>query len=199
MVYEVEEMKKDSNLNEDAVEQNTFEQEGAELNSESVEAPNVDESKNDTVSDEGESLKEALNQKSEALLRTVAEYQNYRKRVEKEKQDLIKYANEKIMKDLIGVHDNFERAINAIDRDNEEIAGVINGIEMIKKSFDDILERYGVKEIEAEGQAFNPEHHHAVMTEDREGVEGNTVLEVFQKGYTLHERVIRPAMVKVSN
>ncbi len=103
------------------------------------------------------------------------------------------------MKDLIGVNDNFERAISAIDRDNEEIAGVVSGIEMIKKNFDDILERYGVKEIEAEGFEFNPEHHHAVMTEDREGARGNTVLEVFQKGYTLHERVIRPAMVKVSN
>lgn len=183
----MEDMKKDSNLNEEnvetAVEENVLEQEAAE----SVETG------------EAENLQEALNQKNEALLRTVAEYQNYRKRVEKEKQDLIKYANEKIMKDLIGVNDNFERAISAIDRENEEIAGVISGIEMIKKNFDDILERYGVKEIEAEGFEFNPEHHHAVMTEDREGVEGNTVLEVFQKGYTLHERVIRPAMVKVSN
>lgn len=198
----MEEMKKDSNFGEDtaeaAVEENTLEQETA-TGVESNEEVNAESAKTEGLQEDAESLKEALNQKNEALLRTVAEYQNYRKRVEKEKQDLIKYANEKIMKDLIGVHDNFERAINAIDRENEEIAGVINGIEMIKKSFDDILERYGVKEIDAEGQEFNPEHHHAVMTEDREGVEGNTVLEVFQKGYTLHERVIRPAMVKVSN
>ncbi len=143
-------------------------------------------------------LQEELNQKNEALLRTVAEYQNYRKRVEKEKQDLIKYANEKIMKDLIAVHDNFERAIGSMDKENEAIASVVSGVEMIKKSFDDILERYGVTEIEAEGEAFNPDSHHAVMTEEREGVEASTVLEVFQKGYKLHEKVIRPAMVKVS-
>lgn len=145
-----------------------------------------------------ETLKEALNQKSDALARTMAEYQNYRKRVEKEKQDLMKYANEKIMKDLIQVHDNFERAIGAMDRENEALTSVINGVEMIKKSFDDILERYGISEVDAVGQPFNPDHHHAVMTEEREGVEANTVLEVFQKGYKLHEKVIRPSMVKVS-
>ncbi len=198
----MEELKKEGNLNDEnieaTIEENTIEQEVAE-GIELGEALKEEETKAVGGQEDAESLKEALNQKNEALLRTVAEYQNYRKRVEKEKQDLIKYANEKIMKDLIGVNDNFERAISAIDRENEEIAGVISGIEMIKKNFDDILERYGVKEIEAEGYAFNPEHHHAVMTEDREGVEGNTVLEVFQKGYTLHEKVIRPAMVKVSN
>lgn len=145
-----------------------------------------------------ETIKEALNQKSDALARTMAEYQNYRKRVEKEKQDLMKYANEKIMKDLIQVHDNFERAIGAMDRENEALTSVINGVEMIKKSFDDILERYGISEVDAVGQPFNPDHHHAVMTEEREGVEANTVLEVFQKGYKLHEKVIRPSMVKVS-
>lgn len=145
-----------------------------------------------------ETLKEALNQKSDALARTMAEYQNYRKRVEKEKQDLMKYANEKIMKDLIQVHDNVERAIGAMDKENEALTSVINGVEMIKKSFDDILERYGISEVDAVGQPFNPDHHHAVMTEEREGVEANTVLEVFQKGYKLHEKVIRPSMVKVS-
>lgn len=146
-----------------------------------------------------ESLKEALNQKNESLLRTVAEFQNYRKRAEKEKQDVMKYANEKIMKDLITVHDNFERAIGSMDKENEAIASVVSGVEMIKKSFDDILDRYGIKEIDANGQPFNPEQHHAVMAEDQEGTPANTVIEVFQKGYTLHERVIRPAMVKVSN
>lgn len=149
--------------------------------------------------DELSQAKEELRLKNEALLRTVAEYQNYRKRVEKEKQDIMKYANEKIMKDLINVHDNFERAIGAMDKENEALASVVSGVEMIKKSFDDILDRYGVKELEAEGQPFNPDHHHAVMTEEREGVEASVVLEVFQKGYTLHEKVIRPAMVKVSN
>lgn len=186
----MEDLKKDDMLNEETVEA------GVEETTEAAA-----EAQEETASTESgeQSLKEALDQKNEALLRTVAEYQNYRKRVEKEKQDIMKYANEKIMKDLIAVHDNFERAIGAMDKENEAIASVVSGVEMIKKSFDDILDRYGVKEIDAEGQPFNPDQHHAVMTEDREGVEASTVLEVFQKGYTLHERVIRPAMVKVSN
>lgn len=186
----MEDLKKDDMLNEETVEA------GVEETTEATA-----EAQEETASTESgeQSLKEALDQKNEALLRTVAEYQNYRKRVEKEKQDIMKYANEKIMKDLIAVHDNFERAIGAMDKENEAIASVVSGVEMIKKSFDDILDRYGVKEIDAEGQPFNPDQHHAVMTEDREGVEASTVLEVFQKGYTLHERVIRPAMVKVSN
>ncbi len=187
----MEDLKKDDMLNEENQEANV-EETTVETETEAV-AEVVE------GAESIEALKEALNQKNEALLRTVAEYQNYRKRVEKEKQDIMKYANDKIMKDLITVHDNFERAIGAMDKENEALTSVVSGVEMIKKSFDDILDRYGVKEIDAEGQPFNPEHHHAVMTEDKEGVEGSTVLEVFQKGYTLHERVIRPAMVKVSN
>lgn len=189
----MEDLKKDDMLNEETQEANVEEA------TVETEAETVVEAEATEGIESVEALKEALNQKNEALLRTVAEYQNYRKRVEKEKQDIMKYANDKIMKDLITVHDNFERAIGAMDKENEALASVVSGVEMIKKSFDDILDRYGVKEIDAEGQPFNPEQHHAVMTEDKEGVEGSIVLEVFQKGYTLHERVIRPAMVKVSN
>lgn len=182
----MEDLKKEDQLNETLNEEST-----------SVdETPTADQAEGTELGIEN--LQEALNQKTDALARTLAEYQNYRKRVEKEKQDLMKYANEKIMKDLITIHDNFERAVGAMDKENEALASVISGVEMIKKSFDDLLERYGVSEVESEGQPFNPDHHHAVMTEEREGVEAHTVLEVFQKGYKLHERVIRPAMVKVS-
>lgn len=189
----MEDLKKDDMLNEETSEANV---EDTVTETEEI---ILEDTGTEVIGEGVEALKEALSQKNDALLRTVAEYQNYRKRVEKEKQDIMKYANEKIMKDLITVHDNFERAIGAMDKENEAIVSVVSGVEMIKKSFDDILDRYGVKEIEAEGQPFNPEHHHAVMTEEREGVEDSIVLEVFQKGYTLHERVIRPAMVKVSN
>lgn len=193
----MEDLKKDLHPEEEILTDGTFEE--TELEMETKTSAEDIEPEVLVGTDELTAAKEELKLKNEALLRTVAEYQNYRKRVEKEKQDIMKYANEKIMKDLINVHDNFERAIGAMDKENEAIASVVSGIEMIKKSFDDILDRYGVKELESEGQPFNPDQHHAVMTEEREGVEANTVLEVFQKGYTLHEKVIRPAMVKVSN
>lgn len=190
----MEDFKKDEKLQEEILDAGVD-----ETVSEASETATPEAAAPETATPEEAPTEEQDSAKNEALLRTVAEYQNYRKRVEKEKQDIMKYANEKILKDLITVHDNFERAIGTMDKDNEALASVISGIEMIKKSFDDVLDRYGVKEIDAEGKPFSPEHHHAVMTEDAEGIEGNTVLEVFQKGYTLHERVIRPAMVKVSN
>lgn len=143
-------------------------------------------------------VKTELAAKNDALLRTIAEYSNYRKRVEKEKQDLLKYGNEKIMTDLLQLMDNFERALSSIDRENEALLPVISGVEMIKKSFDELMTKYGITELEALGETFNPEAHHAVMTGESEGAESNTVIEIFQKGYKLHEKVIRPAMVKVS-
>lgn len=136
--------------------------------------------------------------KGDALLRLTAEYQNYRRRVEKEKQELIKFGNEKLVVDLLKVLDNFDRALSAVDYDCEENKNLISGIEMIRKSLSDLLKDYGVQSIEAVGQVFDPIMHHAVMTEAAEGVAPDTVLDEFQKGYTLNQKVIRPSMVKVA-
>lgn len=143
-------------------------------------------------------LTEELAAKSDAFLRLTAEYQNYRRRVEKEKQELIKYGNEKLVVDLLKVLDNFDRALSAVDYDCEENKNLISGIEMIRKSLSDLLKDYGVQSIEAVGQIFDPILHHAVMTEAAEGVAPETVLDEFQKGYTLNQKVIRPSMVKVA-
>lgn len=143
-------------------------------------------------------LTEELAAKSDAFLRLTAEYQNYRRRVEKEKQELIKYGNEKLVVDLLKVLDNFDRALSAVDYDCEENKNLISGIEMIRKSLSDLLKDYGVESIEAVGQIFDPIMHHAVMTEAAEGVAPETVLDEFQKGYTLNQKVIRPSMVKVA-
>lgn len=136
--------------------------------------------------------------KGDAFLRLTAEYQNYRRRVEKEKQELIKFGNEKLVVDLLKVLDNFDRALSTVDYDCEENKNLVSGIEMIRKSMSDLLKDYGVEAIEAVGQVFDPIMHHAVMTEAAEGVAPDTVLDEFQKGYTLNQKVIRPAMVKVS-
>lgn len=129
-------------------------------------------------------------------LRLMADFQNYKKRTEKQKSEIHAYANEKIVLKLIEVMDNFERALGA---DASEEDSFKEGIEMIFKQLSDVLTDAGVKEIEAESTVFNPNFHNAVMMEDTDKVESGMVSEVLQKGYTLNGKVIRPAMVKVAN
>lgn len=129
-------------------------------------------------------------------LRLMADFQNYKKRTEKQKSEIHAYANEKIVLKLIEVMDNFERALGADDTEGD---GFKQGIEMIFKQLSDVLTDAGVKEVEAENAVFDPNFHNAVMMEDTDKVESGMVSEVLQKGYTLNGRVIRPAMVKVAN
>jgi len=173
--------------------QGTKENEVADGHLETPEPPTNDADK------EIKRLTEELAAKGDAFLRLTAEYQNYRRRVEKEKQELIKFGNEKLVVDLLKVLDNFDRALSAVDYDCEENKNLISGIEMIRKSLSDLLKDYGVATIEAVGQLFDPVMHHAVMTEAAEGIAPDTVLDEFQKGYTLNQKVIRPSMVKVSS
>lgn len=126
-------------------------------------------------------------------LRLMADFQNYKKRVEKEKSDLYSYANEKIVTGLLDVLDNFERALA-----QEEIGdGFKEGMEMIFKQLSGELEKSGLAEIAALGEDFDPNFHNAVMTEETEEYESGKVSGVMQKGYTLNGKVIRPSMVKV--
>jgi len=143
-----------------------------------------------------EEVKEEGKEDTEELryLRLMADFQNYKKRVEKEKRDLYSYANEKLMNELLAVVDNFERAL---DHDADE--GFKEGIEMIFKQLQDVLEKSGLAEIPALGEEFDPNVHSAVMTEETEEYESGKVSGVMQKGYTLNGKVIRPSMVKVAN
>ena len=126
-------------------------------------------------------------------LRLMAEFQNYKKRVAKEKQDLYSYANEKIVTELLAVVANFERALQQEAGDE----GFKEGMELIFKQLGDVLEKSGLKEIEALGEDFDPNLHNAVMTEESEEYESGKVSGVLQKGYTLNGKVIRASMVKV--
>ena len=128
-------------------------------------------------------------------LRLMADFQNYKKRVEKEKKDLYSYANEKLVTELLAVLDNFERALAHEDPGN----GFKEGMEMIFKQLMDVLEKSGLAEIAALGEDFDPNFHNAVMTEETEEYESGKVSGVMQKGYTLNGKVIRPSMVKVAN
>ncbi len=131
------------------------------------------------------------------FLRVAAEFENYKKRVEKEKSDLIKYANEGLMKELLGVIDNLERALEQAEQ-NAQAESLLEGIRMILKQLKDILGKHGVSEIQALGETFNPNLHEAMMHETADEHAENTVIDEFQKGYVLKDRLLRPSLVKVS-
>ncbi len=128
-------------------------------------------------------------------LRLAADFQNYKRRVEKEKGDIYAYANEKIVVDLLDVIDNFERALEHSKDNNESFA---EGMNMIFKQFKGVLEKSGVEEMNAVGEQFDPNVHHAVLTENSVEYKSGEVTQVLQKGYILNKKVIRPAMVKVA-
>lgn len=142
-----------------------------------------------------EAKKEPEEDESSRYMRLMADFQNYKKRVEKEKSDIYSYANEKLATELLAVLDNFERAL---DHDGED-KSFKEGMEMIFKQLFDVLEKSGLKEIPALGEDFDPNFHNAVMTEDTDEYDSGKVSGVMQKGYTLNGKVIRPSMVRVAN
>jgi molecular chaperone GrpE len=129
-------------------------------------------------------------------LRLAADFQNFRRRTEKEKNDIYAFANEKFAMGLLEVLDNFERAMeHAEDSSDPKFA---EGMQLILKQLQGVLEKNKVEEIEALGKPFDPNFHNAVMTEAAEGAQSGTVTKVFQKGYMLNQKVIRPSMVAVA-
>ena len=125
--------------------------------------------------------------------------QNYKRRKEEESDNVLKYKNEDLIKELLTVVDNFERAISMDDNDlSDEVSKFLAGFKLIYTTTIGILNKFEVKEISAEGIEFDPEYHHAVLTDHDESKPAGVVLEVLQKGYMYKDRVIRPAMVKVN-
>lgn len=160
--------------------------------------------KEDTFSSDDENkkieeLEKKLKEAEEKVLRTQAEMINFRKRKEEETARMLKYSNEDMIKELLPIIDNFERAIN-MDDDNleDEVSKFLKGFKMIYCNLNSVLEKEEVKEIEALNKEFDANVHHAVMKEKVKDVESNVVIEVLQKGYMYKDKVIRPAMVKVS-
>ncbi len=141
---------------------------------------------------EGGAEEEAADAK---YLRLMADFQNFKRRTEKEKSDIYAFANEKIISELLNVIDNFERAL----AHGTEGDSFTEGMNMIFKQLQGVLEKAGVTEIEALGTDFDPNFHNAVMMEDSTEYESGKVTAVLQKGYILNNRVIRPSMVKVAN
>ena len=140
-------------------------------------------------------LRKELHELKDRYLRTAAEMDNLRKRLEREKSDFLQYALADILREMLGVYDNFERALKSLG--GTENPSALEGIELIAKQFMEVLRKRGVSEVEAAGRTFDPTVHSAVQSEESADVAEPVVGEVYQKGYRLNDRLLRPALVKV--
>ena len=147
-------------------------------------------------------LRREVSDLKDRILRAHAEVDNIRKRTEQEKKDTAKYAVTRFAHDVVNVSDNFQRAVQAVpagaaDHDPALLA-LIEGVNLTEREFLNVLERHGVKRVDPQGETFNPHLHQAVMQQPSADVAPNTVLQVFQSGFTIEDRVLRPAMVVVA-
>lgn len=196
--------------------ENMQQEEGVKINIESPEAEVIDNAEQlqetqeaENISEEAdmgggeigilkkqvENLENILKEKNEEILRRAADLDNYRKRLTKETEDKVRFANQAVVKDFLPVMDNIEMALQHA----EEGTPLREGIELTIKSFKDALSKHGVKEVDAEiGTIFDPAVHEAIMMDSTAEYENNAITLCVQKGYILNDRVIRPAKVKVN-
>lgn len=179
---EEKDLSEDQNEVKDTVEEEIFEAESVE-NDSNIE----DSSLENDVSNDYEDLKNTL-------VRLQADFNNYRNRVNKEKQSLVKYATEGMITDILSVLDNFDRALGPESEDESEYN---KGFRLIRKELFDILQKNGLEVIESDGKVFDPNLHNAVVMEESDLGEG-IVIETLQTGYKVGDKVIRPSYVKVS-
>ncbi len=150
------------------------------------------------------SVREALEKKEaecrefqDKYVRTLAEMENFRKRMNREMNDSVKFANEKILGDLLPVIDNMERAITH-SKDKNDFDSLIAGLELTMKEFMGVFEKHGVQFMESVGQLFDPARHHAVSMVESDTHDDNVIVEEFRKGYILNDRVLRHSLVSVA-
>lgn len=197
MVQPEEEKKKDTAVPEaeDAAQaqpEETAEEKAADQSDAELLAKKVGE-----LTAEIESLKKDSDDLNNRLLRAQADFENFRRRTNKEKADARKYRAQDLASDLLEILDNFKRALD-VETASEDGSALKKGMEMVLGKFETALKKEGVEEIDSLGKPFDPNFHQAVMQEESQEHEAGTVIQVLQAGYTLNGRVIRPAMVKVS-
>ncbi len=158
-----------------------------------------------TASAEVEKLSRALEQKAkeaaeahDRYLRTYADFENYRKRMQRDLADFKKYANEQMARELLSVVDHLALAIKHASETDESSQGLRQGVELVYKQLHDMLEKFGITPFTAQGEPFDPKKHDAVSQEITDAVPENTVVQVFQEGYMYHDKVLRHAKVSVS-
>ena len=176
-------------------------------NDEKVDPENTPETNEQKNSNEGnkpeenedlKGIKEQLEAEKDKVLRMSAEFENFRKRKQREIDDFKKFANETVFRQLLSVVDNLERAIDAAIENPDDSSSLLEGVKLTHKDILKLFESFSVKLVEAENQPFDPNFHQAVTHEENNDVPENTVTNVLQKGYLLHDRLIRPSMVVVS-
>ena len=169
-----------------------------EKEEEKVDDTEIKEEKVETAEKQADEnpLEKELNDTKDQLLRVTAEYANFRKRSEKEKSDSYQFAMANAVKELLGVVDNLERALA---NEKEDYEGLKKGVELTYNGLIASFEKLGVTAFGEVGEQFDPNYHNAVMHIDDDSLDTNVITDVFQKGYKINEKVVRPAMVKTAN
>lgn len=156
-----------------------------------------EEAAGDATADRIARVEQERDELQDRLLRTMAEFDNYRKRVAREKEDLIKYGTEKLALELLGVVDNFERALQQAGS-GDDSHPLVEGVAMILKQLQGVMETFNIKGFDSVGEQFDPTRHEAMAQQEHDEYPDNQVIEEYQKGYTINDRLLRPARVIVS-
>ena len=183
------------NLEAEAVQNEAVEEQNK--NVENQEAEKSAEEISDNCDDKVKKLEAELEEWKNSYTRKLAEFQNFTKRKENEVAEMRKYASEGIIVKLLDNIDNLERAVDA-SKESQNFDSLIEGVNMILNNLKNLLTEEGVEEIEAAGKEYNPYEHKAMITENKEELDDNVVVQVFQKGYKMKGKVVRPAMVTVN-
>lgn len=156
----------------------------------------------DTQTDDLQSQVDALTRDKAALydqlLRRAAEFENFRRRIERERSDAYQRARVEVLVEFLPVVDNFERALSSLENSGGDAEALRHGVELIHKQFKDALTKFGLEPVEAIGQTFDPHLHEAVTIEPTDKHKENTIIEEFQRGYKIGDKLLRPAKVKVA-
>ncbi|MEI6805427.1 MAG: nucleotide exchange factor GrpE [Myxococcaceae bacterium] len=156
----------------------------------------MSENENPEIEQVEEQIQESEQQIKEQLLRLAAEFENFKKRSERDRQISVRFASESLLRDLLPVIDHLEQALLAVKPEDENI--IVTGVKMVLKQFEDVLGRHGVKSFKALGEQFDPTKHEAMAEQVDASVPAGQVIVEYQKGYFLHERLVRPARVVVA-
>ena len=187
----------EKDLEKENLEGEAVQNEAVEEQNENVESQEAEKSAEETSEDKIQKLEAELQEWKNSYTRKLAEFQNFTKRKENEVAEMRKYASEGIIVKLLDNVDNLERAVDA-SKESQNFDSLIEGVNMILNNLKHLLAEEGVEEIEAAGKEYDPYEHKAMITENKEELDDNVVVQVFQKGYKMKGKVVRPAMVTVN-
>ena len=187
----------EKDLEKENLEGEAVQNEAVEEQNENVENQEAEKSAEETSEDKIQKLEAELQEWKNSYTRKLAEFQNFTRRKENEVAEMRKYASEGIIVKLLDNVDNLERAVDA-SKESQNFDSLVEGVNMILNNLKHLLTEEGVEEIEAAGKEYNPYEHKAMITENKEELDDNVVVQVFQKGYKMKGKVVRPAMVTVN-